>query len=228
MPKTSFLSRVKNLLVSAETKPRTVAFGPLKGLTFDVNLQHQMQFILGLYEAELHPWLLRFTRDIDTFVDVGAAFGSLTVFGAAKTPATQILAFEPDANAYRRIETNLALNGFYPDDIAAFQYMVSDTHTDTTRRLNDYAKQIRTPSCIKVDVEGAEADVLRGADRLLAMPDVRWIIEVHSEPLEGTCLEILNAAGYETEVIDHAWWRSLIPEARPIAHNRWIAARPLA
>jgi hypothetical protein len=62
---------------------------------------------------------------------------------------------------------------------------------------------------------------------LLTKPDVRWIIEVHSEPLEQACLQILNVADYTTKVIGHAWWRGLVPEARPIEHNRWIVVHRL-
>ena len=41
---------------------------------------------------------------------------------------------------------------------------------------------------VKADVEGAEVDVLRGASRLLASPNVSWLLETHSLEHEQACL----------------------------------------
>jgi hypothetical protein len=77
---------------------------------------------------------------------------------------------------------------------------------------------------VKADVEGAEADVLRGADAFMRRGGVAWLIETHSAPLEAECLAILRGRGYDPRVITPAWWRVVVPEARPIPHNQWIVA----
>jgi hypothetical protein len=65
---------------------------------------------------------------------------------------------------------------------------------------------------------------LRGTVGINKMPGVRWIIETHSLDLENGCIELLRSAGFQTRVIPNGWWRVFIPELRPIAHNRWLAA----
>jgi hypothetical protein len=37
-------------------------------------------------------------------------------------------------------------------------------------------------------------------------------------------MEFLERLGYTCRVIKNAWWRLLIPEQRPIEHNRWFIA----
>ena len=58
---------------------------------------------------------------------------------------------------------------------------------------------------LKIDVEGAEADVLRGASHLLSTTRPEIILathECHVKGVEETCLSILNEAGYACSVID--------------------------
>jgi hypothetical protein len=75
-----------------------------------------------------------------------------------------------------------------------------------------------------MDVDGAEAEILKGASLLNGLGGVRWLIETHSRDLERECVEQLKAAGFETRIIRNAWWRVLIPELRPVEQNRWLAA----
>ena len=75
-----------------------------------------------------------------------------------------------------------------------------------------------------MDVDGAEAEILKGATALNRMAGVRWLIETHSKDLERECVKQLEAAGFENRIIRNAWWRVVIPELRPIEHNRWLAA----
>jgi hypothetical protein len=83
------------------------------------------------------------------------------------------------------------------------------------------------PIFIKIDVDGAEGDVLIGGAQLLLRPDVTLLIETHSLELETQCRTLLESLGYQCQIIRNAWWRFLIPENRPIGHNRWLgASRP--
>jgi hypothetical protein len=78
------------------------------------------------------------------------------------------------------------------------------------------------PWLIKIDVDGAEAKILAGASRIQAIPDIRWLIETHSQKLERTCIKSRQGAGFKTEIIRNAWWRAILLEQRPIA--RWLVA----
>ena len=101
--------------------------------------------------------------------------------------------------------------------------MVSDADGAGKISLDSLIGSIQLPCFIKMDVDGAEAKILKGAAKLNGHGGVRWLIETHSKSLESECLDQLKAAGFETRIIRNAWWRALIPELRPIEHNRWLA-----
>jgi hypothetical protein len=102
--------------------------------------------------------------------------------------------------------------------------MVGDSDGARKVRLDSLASSVQLPCFIKMDVDGAEAEILEGAATLNGLGGVRWLIETHSKTLESQCIEQLKAAGFETRIIRNAWWRVFIPEQRPIEHNRWLAA----
>jgi hypothetical protein len=77
---------------------------------------------------------------------------------------------------------------------------------------------------VKVDVEGAELQVLEGARDLLGRGGVSWIVETHSLELERECIRVLESCRLRVRVVEPAWWRVAVPETRPIAHNRWLVA----
>jgi hypothetical protein len=52
------------------------------------------------------------------------------------------------------------------------------------------------PDLMKVDVEGAEKDVLAGCRRLFASKRPMILLSLHGVELRGLCLEMLRAAGY--------------------------------
>jgi FkbM family methyltransferase len=58
------------------------------------------------------------------------------------------------------------------------------------------------PSCIKIDVEGAELRVLRGARRMIATRRPHIFIAVHSERLRDACWKFLVQYGYELRTLD--------------------------
>lgn len=220
------LSTVKNAFVNERQEPRKIVAGPFRGIVMNLSLRTQSQVYLGLFERETYNWIRLFSKGIQTAIDVGAAYGEYTFYFALKTSAKRIYAFEPDKNCLPALEDGLGLNGRGEDAarVVVCTAFVGDAEVGNTVTLDSLANLIEPPCFIKVDVDGGEEAVLRGAKRLIALQGIRWLIETHSRVLEDTCIQILRQAGFNTKVVKNAWWRVFIPEQRPSAHNRWLVA----
>jgi len=217
--------RLKRWILPRGRAPRAIHGGVLDGLTMDLDLEHQSQRWLGLQERELYGWLRRLSADVQTAVDVGANDGMYTLYFLARTPAAKVVAVEPDAGSRDLLHRNLALNGFADDSrLQVVQKFVGDSCDRECVTLDSLLPSLRLPCLVKVDIDGGELGLLRGAKDLLGAGDVRWIIEVHSSKLESDCLQIVQEAGYRTTVVPNAWWRILLPELRPGELNRWFVA----
>jgi len=153
-------------------------------------------------------------RPGDTLMDVGANIG-LWAMGAARRvgPEGSVHAFEPVPNNFMRMERNLALNGL--KQVTSRQLALSDSvgHTvfyaatsansgvgsltqgDNANRpieidmttIDNYCEtnSISRVDLIKVDVEGAEQLVFRGAVRLLTSAEAPVIMFETDEQLTG-------------------------------------------
>jgi FkbM family methyltransferase len=69
---------------------------------------------------------------------------------------------------------------------------------------------------IKIDVEGAEYEVLQGAKNLLKVSNPRLLLEIHGKDSYEKCMPYLREVGYKAKIVKHynswnLWW--LIAEA---------------
>jgi hypothetical protein len=217
------LSLAKQKIVSDEWAPRKIVAGPFRGIRMNLNLTHQTQIFLGLFERETHPWVRRLSENINTAIDIGAAHGEYTLFFLRNTTASQVYAFEPDATMLSHLKNNLELN---PEANTGrlILYAKFLGGPNSAVCLDTLAERISLPCFIKMDVDGAEAEILSGATVINALPDIRWLIETHSTELERACVIQLECLGFKTKIVRNAWWRYIVPEQRPIAHNRWLVA----
>jgi hypothetical protein len=219
------VSNLKNVIVSPAREPRRILAGPFRGIVMGLSLRTQGQVYVGLFERETHPWLNRLSKGISTAIDIGVAYGEYTIYFLTKTKATKVFAFEPDASYIPFLSENLELNGVVQSDrFEMSNKFVGVSDTEQSIRLDSLAESVNAPCLVKMDVDGAEEQILEGAKTFNSLPGVRWLIETHSKKLEVACLGILTAAGFQTRIIPNAWWRVLVPEMRPSAHNRWLAA----
>jgi precorrin-6B methylase 2 len=217
-------SRLKNFVLPPGSAPRTIQTGILAGVAMELDFAHNTQRWLGLQERELYSWFRRLSNGISTAVDVGANDGMYTLYFLAKTPARNVLAFEP-SDGLAQLKKNLSLNHFESDPrLELVTKTVGTIANGQDVSLDSYLDRIQYPCLVKVDIDGGETSMLEGARQLLAKSQVRWIIEVHSAELQEKCLETLKQAGYETSVVRNAWWRHIIPELRPTELNQWIVA----
>jgi hypothetical protein len=187
---------VKSLLPDRQVR-LPVLRGPFRGASLYLNPRNSFRQVLGVYEHELNGWLEAVLPLVDTVIDVGANEGYFT-FGCAAAfrrlnKTGEIVAFEPDDGAFETLKTCLENQ---PKSIAFSlqKTSVGAIVNERTTTLNEFLKtegNKRRPerTLIKIDVEGAELDVIGGASRWLT-PTNYFLIEVHWDP---SFLDKLNA-----------------------------------
>jgi hypothetical protein len=152
------------------------------------------------------------------------AEGEYTIYFLTKTKATKVFGFEPDVSCMPFLLENLELNGVGQSErLEISTRFVGVADSEQATRLDSLTESVEAPCFVKMDVDGAEEQILEGAKTFNSLPGVRWLIETHSKELEDACEKILKGAGYQTRIISNAWWRVFVPELRP-GHNRWLAA----
>lgn len=147
----------------------------------------------------------------DVVYDIGANIGMYTCFLARQLPPEQVVAFEPHPANIKRLRSNLDLNNV---NATIVELALSDTSGTTelaikSQEAGEGEHSIATdddgetipvelatgdelvdsgdlppPSIIKIDVEGAEFEVLRGLKKMIANPECRLCyIEIHPNRL---------------------------------------------
>jgi FkbM family methyltransferase len=159
--------------------------------------------------------------------DIGANVGFFTVLAARR--GGEVHAFEPDPANFKLLERHLSLNAL--TGATAYEMAVSDRDGTAhfrpdgsmghlaeagipvrTARLDTLmASGVATPAVIKVDVEGAELEVLHGGSRLLSTHRPVLIISLHGVVGKGIdvdteCLKLLRSLGYTCSRMRHGDW----------------------
>ncbi|WP_435159754.1 FkbM family methyltransferase [Haladaptatus sp. DFWS20] len=162
----------------------------------------------------------------DVFYDVGAYIGSYTCLAAAALSDGQVVTFEPREEKAVCIETNLSRNGLQADvrrealsdeaGEATFSTdgvaQLSETGTEhvTLKNGDELVErgEVPPPTVVKIDVEGAELDAIRGLSETLSRPDCRVVYcEVHPSFLgqygadEEAVMTALENCGFAIETI---------------------------
>ena len=155
-----------------------------------------------------------------TIVDVGANIGYNTVYAARRVgPAGRVVAIEPAADNLAVLRENIAanrldnvvvrptaagrghqvrdfflrgetsaVNSFFPESVYAAVTSVEQVRVEPLDEIVD-----GDPDLVKIDVEGAELDVLAGMTRMLGASTVRLIVEWHPG--------LQEAAGYAPDAL---------------------------
>jgi len=179
-----------------------------RGLRFN-GANSAVGFLLGTHDLEVQYTLGRLLRPGMTVYDIGANVGFTAVLAArCVSPTGQVICFEPLEYNAKQIRHNAQLNGFESIQVRQValggadgeaEFFVSQSPTwgrlaradaaplqsgvtrVPVRSLDSLASHdgLPAPHFIKMDVEGAEADVLRGGQELLAAAQPVMVIEPH-------------------------------------------------
>lgn len=158
---------------------------------------HDFRYHGGMaHEPRISEFFLRVAPNNSVLYDVGCALGWYSILLAKR--CTRIIGFDPyDASS----SINVKLNGIKNFEI--HQSFLSDHESEsaevhTTTIDSIIGKGYPRPDILKMDVEGEEYRVLRGAQNLFQeYPPQLVVIETHSEQLFYQCLEFLKQYAYE-------------------------------
>jgi len=152
-------------------------------------------FYLGLDEFEEMGFLLHYLNEDDLFIDVGANVGSYTLLSGV-VKKCNVISFEPIPNTFEKLKLNVNLNSS-TKKIKLFNIGISDkkgqlyfsNNLNTTNKVvniynsNNIKIKVNTldsfelnPTVIKIDVEGYEKFVLKGAKKTLKSKNLKIII----------------------------------------------------
>ena len=178
-------------LLPNEPKPIRIMRGPFRGALIVMNPRNSIRKVFGLYERELNSWLEQVLRRVRRILDVGANDGYFT-FGCAAAfrrlgKAGEIIAFEPQREHVDTLQESLDRQPSATTKIRLLQTLVGSEVGPGVTILDAIRWDIGEPTCrthtlLKIDVEGAELEVLRGATSWLKHNNY-FVIEVHEDTL---------------------------------------------
>jgi FkbM family methyltransferase len=203
----------------------------------------ELLYWLGL--SQLEPAVMAkfapLCRDARIILDVGANTGLYSLAALSLNPRCQVVAWEPFRGNYERLQANIEANGFADRCTLRLEAAASQsgtlrlsTHenwamhsavferggpvTQVAATSIDEVVPSRAPvDLVKIDVEGFEYDVLKGALRVLQEARPVLLIELHPEaPNAAKTRELLSDLGYTLKALDaHANWIALPPKTSP-------------
>jgi Methyltransferase FkbM domain len=224
-------------LLPDRAMPMRIWRGPFRGARIVMNPRHSLRKMLGLYEHELNAWLELALGRVDRVIDVGAndgylTFGSLAALRRHRRSA-RIVAFEPEERPVRELRESLRAQHQDATQVEIVQSYVGNESKPGMTTLDALdgtfcSSRPRTNTLIKIDVEGAEMDVVAGAQTWL-LPSNHFVIEVHDRSylaalqksfgdrgirLNHIDQRALPFIGHENRKRDNCW---LVSELPPVA-----------
>ena len=184
----------------------------------------------NMMEPEKTAALVEALRPGAVFFDVGANIGFYSIVASRILgPAGKVVAFEPSvtnlAYLHRHVELNRATNVLIVPAACADRQSLELFDAGRNRAEGHIAESVGSastgpyalaptttvdaavgklgmePDVLKIDVEGAEVSVLRGAQSMLRRKRPVIFLEVHSDTLRSACLEILQPLGYSFQTL---------------------------
>ncbi|PYU03548.1 MAG: hypothetical protein DMG33_16500, partial [Acidobacteria bacterium] len=206
-----------------------ISSGPGKGLWVHLDPRFEMDYAKGNYEASIQRALSSHLRPGSVFYDVGAHIGILSLLAARLVgPAGSVFSFEADPANAERIEEHVRRNEFRQihivpravwrtagrlrferasaqssrnQGVITTEPAASTANTIEVKAiaLDDFSRGHLPPTLIKIDVEGAEADVLGGSEEVFASARPVLICEIHHERAAEEVTQWLRERGYTFE-----------------------------
>jgi FkbM family methyltransferase len=217
--------------------------GVVQGLRFNPG-GSATGFLLGTHDPGIQRALSVLLKPGMVVYDVGANVGFTAIIAAhCVGSAGRVICFEPQPSCFKLIQHNAAINGYKHVEVrgealgeengsasfvvtnnSTFSHLANGTTQQakgtnidvTVRRLDSLVadESLPKPDLIKIDVEGAEQQMLNGAMATLREAKPILLIELHGT--NTVVSDALTAAGYTSSIVGSrdnildAHWNALV------------------
>jgi FkbM family methyltransferase len=221
-------------LIPPEAEVRILR-GPLRGMRW-IKGSGPNAYWLGTYEvARVRAFANTVTQGAVVY-DVGANVGIYSLLASLRAgPSGRVYAFEPLGRNLQYLRRHITLNnlqnctvleeavcnqeGTRSFSAAAWESSMARLSPDGEIRVPSTTldsciygeRRLRPPDILKIDVEGAELEVLEGSHRALAEFHPAIFLEIHGTQLHADCRAFLSKKGYH---LDEAYGQLLATPAR--------------
>jgi len=209
--------------------------GALEGYRMSIDWNRFRSFVYGTWEPEVFRAVTATVKPGMTVIDIGAHIGYYTLlFAKCVGPNGRVVAFEPLPVNFELLKKNIQLNELtyiqtFPQAVFSRNEEIILTVPDDLPHSGDASvyhgrgtKQFRVPAIaldtfcdsaglrpdiLKMDVEGAEYDVLIGAERTIGRYRPKLLIELHH--FDGNLAahpvpDLLTSWGYRIQWIERS------------------------
>ncbi|MBI2542869.1 MAG: FkbM family methyltransferase [Candidatus Aenigmarchaeota archaeon] len=185
------------------------------------------------FERDIRKYFKNFNRG--TFVDIGANIGKYTVMISNQMKDNgRIISIEPHPDNFKILEKNIEINELKnitplnlacwnkKDSLKLFNHENQPLLASVTKSSGDFMEVaansvdnileefgVDDVDMIKLDVEGAEAKVLEGMDKLLRKGRVKIIFEAWDDEHLSDCRKLLGGYNYKVEHLNKMYWMGL-------------------
>lgn len=220
--------------------PHPITVKTIEGISFVARPKYEdlARFLFSKTVAKWEPISIIKPQEKDVIVDVGANVGYYTLRLAHSVRNGKIVSIEADPQTCEILKTNCKLNNF--ENVEIYNYAItdkegeitlyqSDTHSGSNsifvKNSSKSRKQTSVKATtlddllenkydeinwIKIDVEGAELSVLKGAEKTLKKTK-RILVEIHEHILRQNnekpeeVIEILKNNDFKIKLLDNNW-----------------------
>lgn len=209
-----------------------ISAGPARGLVFPINLPRDKLFWTGTWEKQVAEVISKNIREGDVCLDIGSHRGLMagimalasrgTVYCFEPNPENHdhlerlrglnpgldlclvnVAVSDSDGEAEFSIMPESSM-GKLSESVFQSEAQQTGRITVPTRALDSLLndKTIVLPEFLKIDVEGAELLVLKGAANLIADKRPTIVVELHSYSLAHECTDWLRSYRYGMRIIE--------------------------
>jgi FkbM family methyltransferase len=198
-----------------------IRLGMAAGLKWCLAAGYSWHYAAGNWDVFFQSFLKRLLRTGDIFFDLGAHGGFFALCASRVVGSNgRVVCFEPDPGNLATIATQIRVNGldnitvcasaigrttrnrrFYKGVTSADGGLIHRTGTWATVEvlsLKEAARRFGTPAVVKVDVEGAEMEVVLGGLTLLKSKNPpALLLELHTADPARSIVRLLDELGYK-------------------------------
>ncbi len=166
-----------------------------------MNLLMENQGVHEPQEERAFGDVLEHVESGGVMLELGAYWGFYSLWFAQESPGARCLLVEPHPANILAGKQNFEMNGrsgkFHRAYVGASEGVAPDGVPTITVDAFCRRERIKRLSVLHADIQGAEADMLAGANAMLASRSIDYVfVSTHSDALHAQCTRLLEGHGY--------------------------------